>query len=50
MSPSLLALLELLLVLGTVLGLAVWELIRLRRDMAPPRRDQPDDKVPADPD
>ena len=49
MSPELLALLELLLVLGTVLGLAVWELVRLRRDMARERRDGHDDKVPADP-
>ncbi len=50
MSPSILALLELLLVLGTVLGLAVWELIRLRRDMAQPPRSQPQDEAPADKD
>lgn len=34
MSPGLLAALELVLVLGGVLGLAVWELVRLRRERA----------------
>lgn len=32
MSGGWIAALELLLVLGVVLGLAVWELVRLRRD------------------
>ncbi|CAN5906216.1 hypothetical protein BH11PSE8_BH11PSE8_33450 [soil metagenome] len=32
MSGGWIAALELLLVLGVVLGLAIWELIRLRRD------------------
>ena len=34
MSPGLIVALELTLVLGVVLGLAVWELLRLRRDRA----------------
>ena len=32
MSSGLLVALEMVLVLGVVLGLAVWELVRLRRD------------------
>lgn len=36
MSSSLLIGLELALVLGVVVGLAVWELVRLRRDKKPP--------------
>ena len=32
MSPGLIAALELTLVLGVVLGLAVWELVKLRQD------------------
>lgn len=32
MSPSLIIALEFTLVIGVVLGLAVWELLRLRRD------------------
>lgn len=32
MDTSVLVLLELVLVLGSVLGLAVWELVKLRRD------------------
>ena len=46
MSPSLIIALEFTLVIGVVLGLGVWELWRLRRDMkkddtaaAPPPRD-----------
>lgn len=33
MSPSLIIAIEFTLVIGVVLGLAVWELMRLRRDM-----------------
>ena len=34
--------LELTLVLGSVIGLAVWELLRLRRDRRRPSRAEPD--------
>jgi len=36
MSSGLIIALEMTLVLGVVLGLAVWELLRLRRDRKPP--------------
>jgi hypothetical protein len=43
MSSGLIVLLEVLLVLGGVIGLAVWELLRLRRERgASPAPDQPD--------
>jgi hypothetical protein len=50
MDTSVLALLELVLVLGSVLGLAVWDLVRLRRDRArenPPTRPLPAQDMPA---
>lgn len=41
MSSGLIIALELTLVLGGVLGLAVWELLRLRRGRQPPRTGPP---------
>ncbi len=38
MSSGLLVTLEIVLVLGVVIGLAVWELWQLRRDRKPPRK------------
>ncbi len=43
MSSGLIVLLEVGLVLGGVIGLAVWELLRLRRERGMPRApDRPD--------
>ncbi len=43
MSSGLIVLLEVVLVLGGVIGLAVWELLRLRRERnASPAPEQPD--------
>jgi hypothetical protein len=47
MSPGLIIGLEMALVLGGVLGLAVWELVRLRRDRAARRDRQPAADEPA---
>ena len=43
MSSGLIIALEMTLVLGIVLGLAVWELIRLRRDRERSKRSKPPD-------